>query len=132
VSQQLGAGSDVVAIRSADSLVRDGLPSPTFLKVDIEGAEAGMRRGAADALATVEVMTVAVHDQQLYEQCVSILQHAGFDVHQDVRIRHWIEEPTRWEGDPDLVAVRAACARRARDIANLPQFERTPPRDATP
>lgn len=127
VSLQLGGDSERVAVRSPDSLLREGLPRPTFVKADIEGAEADMLGAATDALASVEVIMVAVHSESLYERCVSILQRAGFEVYRDVRIKDFIAEPpARWRWDPDVIGVRPELADRRSSIARLPQFERVP------
>jgi FkbM family methyltransferase len=124
---QLGGGSELVEVRSADSVIRDGLPQPSFVKVDIEGAEAELLAGATAMLQTVEVIMVAVHSRPLHDRCVPILQDAGFEVHQDVRIGNWLREsPTRWEGDPDVIAVRPDLTKRRDEIARLSQFERVP------
>ncbi len=124
---RLDGGTEMVTVRSGDSLLRGGVPRPTFMKVDIEGAEAEMLRGATAALATVDVLVVAVHSRELYDRCVPLLQALGFDVHRDVRISRRLADPRQgWHDDPDLVAVRPHSAECRERVAGLPEFEFVP------
>lgn len=124
VSFRLGRGNEIVTVRSADSLIREGIPSPTFLKVDIEGAEAEFLRGATHALEGTEIAVISVHRTAAYHDCVSQLASAGFVLHRDVRTTQFCDTQNRWwSPDLDLIAVRRHAGERRAKIAELQQFE---------
>lgn len=119
----VGEGDETVEVRSVDSLVAEGHPSPTYLKVDAEGSEADILRGAARALGRVEVAVVSVHSLRLYEECVALLRAADFDVHHHPRIARVLSGLEPWGGDPEIVGFsRRAAERRAR-FASAGGFE---------
>lgn len=96
-----------VKVRSVDSLVDSGdcLP-PTLMKVDIEGAEIGMLRGAEKTLRGAPVLIVlSVHSADLKRQATAILQDYGYTVHEpDLAMPEgdWDSLPNP---DPDILAV---------------------------
>jgi FkbM family methyltransferase len=59
------AGGARVRTETIDALVADGMPAPDFLKVDVEGAEAAVIRGAAQTIASRRpLLLVEVHSVQ--------------------------------------------------------------------
>lgn len=117
-TQTLGGGSEIVLVRTATTLVRsEGLPAPTFVKMDVEGAEADALRGAMEILPAVARLLIAVHSRETYRDCVALLERAGYEVVDSPRM------PDRrtgvWCGDPDIFAIGPAYADRERDRSVL-------------
>lgn len=71
-----------------DSVIKErGLPTPTVVKIDVEGAELSVLRGLSDTLREhVRLVYVEVHSEKLLEfgdsvpEVRAVLQDAGFDV----------------------------------------------------
>ena len=103
----LGEGREEVPVRSGASLVeRDGIPPPTFLKVDVEGAEADVLRGAENLLGSHLVAVVSVHSRRALDGVREVLTRRGFRIHESSRLRELRAlEEGKWPDDPDLVAV---------------------------
>lgn len=106
LSLRLGGGGEVVEVRTVESLLQDGLRAPTFLKIDVEGAEARVLKGAGESLyAPDRAILVATHSKESFEECAGILKQSGFRVIEsgeveDLRRRSWTGR-----GDPDLLAL---------------------------
>jgi len=64
-----------------DSAIASGeAAAPRLLKIDVEGAEASVLRGAAQALRqSVREIFVELHHQQAKEECERLLTEAGFE-----------------------------------------------------
>jgi FkbM family methyltransferase len=97
-----------ITVRSIDSLVAAGecLP-PTFLKVDIEGAEADLLRGAEKTLRGADACIVlATHSPELHKECAAILKDYGYAVHDPDRLQKALTEG--WNSvkiEPEILAV---------------------------
>lgn len=88
-AQRTGSTIDVRSVR-ADTLVREGLPPPEAVKIDVEGFESEVLRGMKDLLAGSRLRSVflEVHFAQLADRgmrgeprrITSELRHAGFTV----------------------------------------------------
>jgi FkbM family methyltransferase len=76
-----GRPSLQVDLVTVDNLVNEGRnPAPHLLKIDVEGAEAGVLRGAAEALRdSVREIFVELHHGEAKEECCALLADAGFD-----------------------------------------------------
>jgi hypothetical protein len=66
-----------------DGLLRSGcIPPPDFIKIDVEGAEALVLAGAAEALAAYHpAIFLAIHGNNQRTQCLTHLRHLGYDSH---------------------------------------------------
>jgi FkbM family methyltransferase len=65
-----------------DALVAQGeLPSPSLIKIDVEGAEVDVLRGARGILQEARpIVFVATHSETLTTQCRALLDEADYDV----------------------------------------------------
>ena len=62
-----------------DAEMARGAGAPAVMKIDVEGAEASVLRGASKALAgSVREIFVELHHKQAADECGEILQAAGF------------------------------------------------------
>ena len=114
----LGAGPESVLVRRGDTLVRQGVcPPPTFMKIDVEGAEAGAVEGTLPVLPSAARLLIGVHGPEADARCRELLGAAGFEL---VASRA-LERCRRgaWRSDPDLFCIGPACATRERDLALL-------------
>jgi len=84
-----------VPSRTLDSLM-DELGAPDFVKVDTEGHEALVLQGAGRLLAVrAPRFLVEFHSPDLHDDCVSILEDAGYEV-ETVRHPHYAAESPLW------------------------------------
>lgn len=81
-----------------DELVGGGqLPAPDYMKIDVEGAETKVLRGARRTLCEHRPrLIVATHSPELMDQCSQLLRDCGYDL--DVLV------------DREIVAVPQKCA----------------------
>ncbi|MDS0300419.1 FkbM family methyltransferase [Halogeometricum sp. S1BR25-6] len=84
-----------------DSLVADGVPAPTVLKVDVQGAELDVLRGLRHALLGCRTVYVNVYEKHFSrgdegEEIRDVLESAGLTV----------ERLVEWDGGHFLAAVR--------------------------
>lgn len=107
LSMKLNGGDEIVRVRTVASLIEhDGMAPPTFVKIDVEGAESQVLRGAGDYLFDPErVVLVATHSKKNYEECTAILAGCGYRMVEsgemdDIRRRDWVGR-----GDPDILAI---------------------------
>lgn len=100
----LGGGEEEVAVRRGESLVRSGaVRAPTFLKIDVEGAEGDVLTGALPILPSRAVMLVAIHSATADLQCTSLLQAHGFELFPSRALSR--ARRSGWRGDADLLCV---------------------------
>jgi FkbM family methyltransferase len=75
-----------VAIRAAGALIAEGTPAPHVMKVDVEGAELDVFRGAGAALANPRLRAVVFEAAQAADgspadaTLVQLLRHAGLQI----------------------------------------------------
>jgi len=100
----LGGGDERVAVRTAASLVTNSeCTAPTFVKVDIEGAEGDFIAGFGAALRRAAQLLVAMHSPEADRQCSALLLERGFEL---VPSRELVDARRGpWRGDPDLCCL---------------------------
>lgn len=103
-TRALGEGPATVPVRTAASLVRAGeCPTPTFIKMDVEGAEGEAIEGAAPVLPPNARLLIAVHSAEADRHCTAILEGMGFDLLASRALRASRRGP--WGADPDLLCL---------------------------
>jgi len=113
----LGGGTERVEVRTADSLVTSGAaPAPTFVKIDVEGAEADLLHGAGELLRHNARLVIAMHSRDVFGRCAALLRAAGNSL---VESRALSAIATDWPGDPDLYAAGPACTNQAGEVDAL-------------
>lgn len=107
VTFRLGGGRETVPVRTIPSLIGGrGLAPPTFLKLDVEGAEAGVLEAGAGSLSPRAAVMVAVHSRESYRRCRTALEGRDFRLRHSARLSRYLSrEGEGWPGDPDLVAI---------------------------
>lgn len=87
-----------VETRRGDDLVRDGLPAPTVLKIDVQGAEYQVLSGLSETFDAVDIVYLEVHTSKCrrYDATAEDVEHrlveAGFDVEE-------LRGPTNYRAD---------------------------------
>lgn len=114
----LGGGDERVQVRSGTTLVRSGTcPPPTLMKVDVEGAEVEVLRGALAILHLGARIFVATHSREKYEACRSLMTSVGFEAVSSSSIEG--VGGNRWPGDPDVLFVGPEYRDGEQDVKQL-------------
>ncbi len=77
------AGTHKVRLVSLDDLFARGeVPRPNLIKIDVEGAEARVLRGARALLGSGPLPTIflATHGPEVHRECLGLLREAGYRV----------------------------------------------------
>jgi FkbM family methyltransferase len=106
ITFRLGRGSALVDVRTMTSLIQRGLAAPHVVKIDVEGSEGDVLRGAGAALLDDMVLLIAIHSRVQYNDCRAQLEQRGFRVYHSGAMQRMMERlPRGWSPDPDLLAV---------------------------
>jgi FkbM family methyltransferase len=74
-------GGITVDCRRLDTLVREGFAAPDLIKIDVEGAEAGVLAGAVEILQKHKpVIFLATHGPKPHQDCLALLREHGYSV----------------------------------------------------
>ena len=122
ISSHLGGAGWRVPVRHVDGLIAAGeAPAPTFLKIDVEGAELELLHGAARLLTDEPnlLIILSTHTAKLHETCSALLRAAGFVIIETSAVALARTEGWAALGDVDLLAYRPA---RAVDAAARAAF----------
>lgn len=102
-THHLGSGDQIVQVRTIATLLASGeCAPPTFLKIDIEGAEADLLENGLDAIAANARIILAVHSQEQYERCRAALEKRRYGMYESRRLRD--RKANGWRSDADLIA----------------------------
>lgn len=100
----LGGGDERVAVRRAATLVAEGrCARPSFVKVDVEGAEASLLAGLLPVLPASARLVIAMHGAEQDARCVALLRDAGHHLEATADLRR--NRAGVWDSDPDLVSI---------------------------
>lgn len=82
-TRRLGEGRGRVPVQTVDALVASGTcQGPTWIKLDVEGGEAAILRGADKVLRDKPVAAlVETHSPELHAECLRILKEYGYTCH---------------------------------------------------
>jgi FkbM family methyltransferase len=106
VTYRLGQGDYEVQMRSVDSLLRSGVRAPNVLKIDVEGHESEVLRGAAGRLQDDCLVFVAIHSLEQYHACVALIESMGWRVIPSRAVSRLLEhDPVVWRADPDIIGI---------------------------
>ncbi|MHC4938487.1 MAG: FkbM family methyltransferase [Planctomycetota bacterium] len=85
--RSIGGGSLEVEVRRADALVESGaVERPDFVKIDVQGAEESVLRGARAVLSAAPIGAVmATHGRKIRSNCVAMLAELGYEVRSSVQ-----------------------------------------------
>jgi FkbM family methyltransferase len=100
----LGGGDERVRVRTGASLIRAGeCERPSFVKLDVEGAEADVLEGLGSSLPADARVLVALHSAEADGRCTELMTRLGFDL---------LPSPAllacrrgTWGSDPDLLCL---------------------------
>jgi FkbM family methyltransferase len=109
IASHLGGSGWTVAVRHIDGLIAAGtLPAPQLIKIDVEGAEADLLRGARCLLAgdAPLVIVLSTHTAELHDTCCAILRAARFEIVETAAVNLARVEGWGALGDVDLLAWR--------------------------
>jgi FkbM family methyltransferase len=94
-----GEGVAALAYRLDDLIAAHGLPAPTLMKIDVDGAEAAVLSGAGDTLGRPELRSVLVEiDRSAGDAVVEQLAAAGLQAVERVDERDGEPLPNVWYG----------------------------------
>ncbi|MEQ1856007.1 MAG: FkbM family methyltransferase [Longimicrobiales bacterium] len=106
VAFRLGSGPEEIPVRTIDLLaVELDLGRPTVLKIDVEGEEAAVLRGARRLLGTDQAILISTHSRALYEECRALLEPLGFRIYDSWEITEHRRDGTPWSSDHDVLAI---------------------------
>jgi FkbM family methyltransferase len=106
ITFRLGQGDWLVDVRTVPTLIQTGLATPHVIKIDVEGGEGAVLRGAGDALLDDMVLLIAIHSRAQYDECVAQLQQRGYRIYHSAAMRQMMQRmPNGWSADPDLLAI---------------------------
>lgn len=108
ITFRLGRGSEEVRVSTLATLAEElALPVPRLIKIDVEGNEAAVLRGAEPLLDRAVVLFVSIHDRARHHACREILRDRGLKVYESDDLRRLSDEQAMdWSLDPDLLAIR--------------------------
>jgi FkbM family methyltransferase len=111
ISSHLGGTGWKVPVRHVDGLIASAeVPAPTVVKIDVEGAELELLRGAARLLAQEPnlLIILSTHTAELHDACTALLRAAGFVIIETSAVALARAEGWAALGDVDLLAYRPA------------------------
>lgn len=119
-TRALGAGTEQVSVRRGDSLVQERrAAAPTFVKLDVEGAEGDAVAGLVSVLPGHARLMIGMHTAAADARCVELLSAAGFELVPTAALVR--NRRGSWVSDPDLFAIGPSCEGRERIHATLRQ-----------
>lgn len=88
------SGGDRVSTVTLDDAVRDGLPAPAYVKIDVEGAESRVLSGAVRLLGrAAPTIFLAIHGPDEERRCRELLAASGYGL-RPIDHDAWLCEPS--------------------------------------
>ncbi len=124
VTFRLGQGSEQVRVATLKSLTKEeGLATPDVLKIDVEGNEGAVLRGAGDLLTGEMLLFISIHSHSAYHECRDFLSARGYRLHESVEMAKRLADPTsHWGADHELIAVGNGRGVSEEEVQSLPLF----------
>ncbi len=121
---RLGQGSDRVRVATLQSLkVEERLSPPDIMKIDVEGSEAAVLRGAGDLLSEETLLYISIHGRSCYDECHAVLSERGYRLYESTALAERLANPSLlWGGDHELLAVGPKHPATEEIIKSLPCF----------
>jgi FkbM family methyltransferase len=114
----LGHQGETVAVRRGTTIAREGISAPpTFLKIDVEGAEAAAIAGTLPILSGKTRMLVAIHGPEADEKCTRLLEAADYQLVPSRALQAC--RTGRWRADPDMFCIGPDSDSRDEDLSLL-------------
>ncbi len=128
ITFRLGQGSERVRVTTLHVMqAEEALHSPDMIKIDVEGTEGAVLRGAADLLTEELLLFISIHNRSCYDECRAVLWERGFRLYPSVALANRLAHPARdWGADHELLAVGPNSHLRADVIRNLALFATQP------
>ncbi|MSR21278.1 MAG: FkbM family methyltransferase [Gemmatimonadetes bacterium] len=106
VAFRIGDGPEEISVRTIEHMaVELDLGRPTVLKIDVEGEEAAVLRGARRLLGSDQALLISTHSAELLKECRTILQPFGFRIYESWEIARHLRDGTPWTSDHDMLAI---------------------------
>jgi FkbM family methyltransferase len=106
----LGGKGETVAVRRGASLISSGeCRAPSFVKIDVEGAEGEVAEGLGAELPGSAGLLIAVHSAAADRKCCAALAAHGFELVPSPGILS--SRRSGWGSDPDLLCLGPDYAR---------------------
>lgn len=122
----LGAGDETVEVRTVPGIVEEfDVEPPSVMKIDAEGEEAAVLRGAGDLVGGELALLISVHGRPLHSECSDLLRARGFRLFESWEMARCSADPAHpWTSDYDLLAIgpdRAVDENAIRSLALITQ-----------
>jgi hypothetical protein len=99
----LGSGDEEVSVCTGEMVHSAVVRQPTFVKIDVEGAEADVLAGALPIVPSRAVILMAIHSGSADQACTRLLRANGFELIPSGALDR--ARRLGWRGDPDLLCI---------------------------
>ncbi len=107
ITFRLGQGGERVRVATLRSLqTEEALQAPDLIKIDVEGSEGAVLRGAGDLLTEEMLLFISIHGRSCYDDCHGVLSARGYRLYASTALAERLADPTlHWGADHELLAV---------------------------
>ncbi len=124
ITFRLGEGRESVRTATLRTLwAEEGLRVPDVIKIDVEGNEGAVLRGAGDLLTDEMLLFISIHSRTCYDECQAVLSEREFRLYPSTALSERLSDPERhWGADHELLAVGRRNSMSADTVERLPLF----------